>query len=35
MADNRNMNRREIGWERVDRINLAQEVDLWWAVMKQ
>lgn len=29
-----NMNLRGIGWECLNRINLAQDVDCLWAVMK-
>jgi hypothetical protein len=31
--DNIRMNLREIGWESVDWIHLAQDRDQWWALM--
>jgi hypothetical protein len=31
--DNIKMNVREIGWEGVDWINLAQDRDQWWALV--
>jgi hypothetical protein len=30
MKDNINMEHREIGWEAVEWINVAQDTDWWW-----
>jgi len=33
MDDNIKMDLKEMGWQGVDRIHLAQDTDTWWAVV--